>query len=81
MVRQEDIHAAVVPITTILEKSEQAALHAQINPGEALIIPSCSTKTTSDHTAGEEATAIHITVSETCEGFVYTVGELRHNAQ
>ncbi len=81
VVTKEDIDLAAVPITTILEKSEQAALHAQINPGEALINPSCRKQTISDHTVGDEATEVHIIVSETCEGFAYIVGELRQNAQ
>ena len=80
VVTQADLNAARGEILPALEKSEQAALGAQITAGEALTPPLCSENVTSDHRMGEEARAVTVTLSDTCSGFVYDAHALNRFA-
>jgi len=80
VVTTSDIANAGATITASLAKSEQAALHAQLNPGEALIAPPCREQITSDHQPGNEAREVTVTVSETCTGIAYDAHTLDANA-
>jgi hypothetical protein len=80
VVTKADIDQAVAPLTASLEKSERAALNAQANPGEALLTPPCKPTVSSDHKPGEEATEVHVSVSETCSGIAYDPHQVYANA-
>jgi len=71
VVTKAGIDQAVAPLTASLEKSERAALEAQLNPGEALLTPPCKPIVSSDHKPGEEATDVHVSVSKTCSSVAY----------
>ena len=76
VVTREDIQNAAAPLKATLSESEQAALHAQLSPGEALITPPCQPSTTADHHPGDEATEVTVTVSVTCLGIAYAAHEV-----
>ena len=80
VVTSADIQNAASPQQATLLKSEQAALHAQVNPGEALIPPSCTPSTTADHRIGEEAKHVTVTVSETCTSMAYAAHDVDQDA-
>ena len=72
MVTQQNINSALSSIKASLDQSVQAALSQQVQPNETLVIPvPCSSTVTPDHKAGEEASHVRVTVSETCTGEVY----------
>lgn len=72
-VTQQDIHTVVSHLKASLDQSVQAALQIQVHDGETLITPlPCHQKVQPDHQPGEEAIQVHILVSETCTGEVYS---------
>jgi hypothetical protein len=72
-VTQQDINTVASHLTASLDQSVQAALQTQVQNGETLVTPlPCRQKVQPDHQPGEEATQVHILVSETCTGEVYT---------
>ncbi len=71
-VTQQDISTVATSLRKGLMQSEQAALQTQVRSEETLITPlPCQQSITPDHRPGEEATQVHIIVSETCTGTVY----------
>jgi hypothetical protein len=71
-VTQADIDAAASSLKSSLDQSVQAALKTQIADDQTLITPiPCHQSITPDHRAGNEATQVTITVSETCSGATY----------
>lgn len=76
VVTKRDIDAAAATLRNDLIKSERAALNAQLTPGEELLIPPYQPSTTANHQAGEEATHVTVTVSETCSGLAYKADAL-----
>ena len=80
VVTTSDIASAGATLTASLAKSEQAALTAQLNSGEALITPPCNPKVTFDHKIGDEANEVHVSISETCSGIAYLANALQQNA-
>ncbi len=80
VVTKADIDAVEGTIKTILLKSEQAALEAQITAEEALTTPLCSEEVTADHRIGEEAKDITVTVSETCSSIAYVAHDVYQDA-
>jgi hypothetical protein len=72
MVTQQNIDSVVSGIKASLDQSIQAALRQQVQPNETLITPvPCTSNVITDHKAGEEASHVQVTVSETCTGEVY----------
>ncbi len=72
MVTQQNINSAVSSIKASLDQSVQAALSQQVQPNETLVTPvPCTSIVITDHKAGEEASHVQVTVSETCRGEVY----------
>ncbi len=72
MVTQQNIDSVVSGIKASLDQSVQAALRQQVQPNETLITPvPCTSNVITDHKAGEEASHVQVTVSETCTGEVY----------
>ncbi len=70
-VTKTDIDNTASPLKATLAQSVQGALQGQLKNNEALVTPSCTTTTTSDHQPGEEATSVKVTVSETCSAIAY----------
>ncbi len=54
----------------------QDTLTRQLKNGEALVSPICTTTITADHQAGQEATTVKVTASETCSGIAYNTQQL-----
>lgn len=72
MVTQQNINSAVSSIKASLDQSVQVALSQQVQPNETLVTPvPCTFIVLTDHKAGEEASHVQVTVSETCTGEVY----------
>jgi hypothetical protein len=70
---QADIDTVARNLKKSLDQSEQAAVQTQVHANETLITPlPCQETITPDHRPGEEAAQVHVTVSETCTGIVYT---------
>ncbi len=70
-VTKQDIANAATPLKTTLVQSMQNTLTGQLKSGEALTSHHCSQTTTADHQAGEEASQVKVTVSETCSSIAY----------
>jgi hypothetical protein len=75
-VRRTDINTAVTALLLPLSQSENAALQAQLHPGEALAVSSCTPHVASNHKPGDAAKQITVTVSDTCTGFSYAAHEV-----
>ncbi len=72
-VTPQDIRTVGNSLKTSLNQSVQVALQTQVHADETLITPLlCQESVKPDHQPGEEATQVHITVSETCTGMTYT---------
>jgi hypothetical protein len=80
VVTKADIDQPATILAATLEKSERAALEAQLKPGEALITPPCTEQITTNHKAGEEASSITVSVSETCSSVAYPASDLHRQA-
>jgi len=80
VVTKADINQPATVLTASLEKSERAALTAQLNPGEALITPPCNNQIITSHKTGDEAREVTVTLSETCTGIVYDAHNVYTNA-
>jgi hypothetical protein len=74
MVTQSDLDNAVTPLKTSLMQSINATFQAQLQKGEATTPPTCTTRTTSDHRAGEEATQVSTTITATYTTQAYHTG-------
>ena len=71
-VEQSDIDGVVNPFQASLAQTAQAALKAQLHPGEQFVSsPQCMPSITSDHQAADRATSVSVTVAVTCTGEVY----------
>ncbi len=79
-VRRTDINTSVTSLLLALSRSENAALQAQIHPGEVLAVSACTPHVASNHKPGDEAKQVTVTVSETCGGFAYAVHEVYADA-
>ena len=75
-VAPSDITNTAAPLKTTLDQSMQDTLTGQLKSGEALGSPHCTPAITADHQAGQEATQVKVTVSETCSAVAYTSQEL-----
>jgi Baseplate J-like protein len=75
-VAKTDITNAAALLKAIFDQSMQDTLTGQLKSGEALTSPSCTTTITADHQAGQEATTVKVTASETCSGIAYNTQEL-----
>jgi hypothetical protein len=79
-VRRTDINTAVTSLLLTLSESENAALQAQLRPGEALAVSTCTPHVASNHKPGDVATQVTVTVSDTCGGIAYTAHEVYTDA-
>src|SRR6266566_545902 len=80
VVARTDIASAVSIVQTTLHRSLQAAVQAQLNPGEALVPPPCTVTTSSNHQAGDAAAQVHVTVAITCTSIAYADADVNTNA-
>jgi hypothetical protein len=80
IVTKQDITNTAAMIQTTLLQSTQGALQGELKNGEALATPTCTPTVTSDHQIGQEATAVKVTVSETCAAVAYTQDALKTQA-
>jgi serine/threonine protein kinase len=72
VVQQSDINSAANSLETTNAPNAQQVLQAQVHANEQLIrSPQCDPNVTSDHTAGDKATSVTVTVTYTCTGEVY----------
>ncbi len=79
-VKSSDIQHAVNALTPELLQSQQAALHSQLQPGEALVSPTCTSTETGDHQPGDQTSQVKVTVSKTCSAVVYNKDTLQSQA-
>ncbi|MEO8970270.1 MAG: VCBS domain-containing protein [Ktedonobacteraceae bacterium] len=71
-IEQSDIDGAVSQLTGTLTQRAQVGVMGQILPGEQLIGSiGCVPGVVSNHVAGDKATNVTVTVTETCSGEVY----------
>jgi hypothetical protein len=80
VVTRADVDNIVSSLTTMLNQSEQAALAAQLTPGEALVTPACKPEVTLDHQPGAEAATVTVTVSVRCTAVAYESAALQERA-
>jgi hypothetical protein len=80
IVARTDIAHAASTLKTTVQRSLQAALQAQLHPGEALVPPLCPVTATSNHMAGDAATQVHVTVSATCTALAYASSDVDADA-
>jgi hypothetical protein len=80
VVTRADRDNVVSSLTTTLGQSEQAALAAQLDPGEALVTPACKPEVTTDHQPGAEAATVTVTVSVLCTAVAYESAALQDDA-
>lgn len=71
-VQQSDIDNAANPLKQPLSQSALSSLKGQKHANEQFVnTPSCQTKVTSNHNAGDRATSVTVTVTTACSGEVY----------
>jgi VCBS repeat-containing protein len=79
-VAKSDIATIAIPLKTAVAQSVAGAFQGQLNPQERLFLLPCRPTVTSDHQPGQEATAVKVTVSETCSAVAYSSQELAKEA-
>lgn len=72
IVTKGDIENAASTPKSIISANMQAALQAARKANETLLTLPCSSSVRPNRTIGEEATQVTVTVSETCQGYVYS---------
>lgn len=73
----QDIANTAAPLTSQVDSHTQAALRVQLQPGEALLPPACTTTRASSAEPGAEADQVTVTVGETCRTVAYNQDQLR----
>ncbi|HLZ56072.1 MAG TPA: hypothetical protein VKR06_03910, partial [Ktedonosporobacter sp.] len=77
MVQQSDIDTAQKALQSTLGGMAQGAYSSQLASGESLVTPlSCAPKTISDKRAGDEASTVKVSMSETCSPLAYPAAAL-----
>jgi len=79
-VQASDIQTTKAELDTEVLKSLQASVHQELQTGEALIPPTCSTSTRSDHQIGEEANTVTVTLTTICSAVEYNQQALQDKA-
>jgi hypothetical protein len=84
-VTHRDLVSVTAELSTLLSANMQAALEAQLAPGEALALPTCQTTSNSDHQEGDEASQITVSMTQTCRAWAYqrqeVAGHVRERLQ
>jgi len=72
VVQQSDIDGVANPLKTMLMSTAMQSLQSQVHPSEKFIsAPQCSPNVNSDHSAGDHASNVTVTVKVSCNGEVY----------
>ncbi len=79
-VAKSDINTAATSLKPTVAQSINGALQGQLKTDEQLYILPCRPTVTSDHSIGQEATQINVTVSQTCSAVAYSSQELETKA-
>ena len=79
-VMQADRDRAAAALQARVSASMSAALRGQLLLGQALHPLPCSPAITADHTIGEEATTLTVSVAETCTAVAYDEQQLQNTA-
>jgi hypothetical protein len=77
---KSDITSTATSLKTSVARSVAGAFQGQLKPGEALHLLPCTLTITSDHSIGQEATSVKVTVSQTCSAIAYSHQELETKA-
>src|SRR5206468_1207091 len=77
VVVQADIDTAVSHLKPTLSQSIQGPFSSQHATGETLITPTCILKTATEHSTGQEASQVQVTVSQTCQAAAYQQADLQ----
>lgn len=78
-VSTQDIQAVATGLVTELQHQETATDQTELGTEESLTMPlSCTSQTSTDHAAGDEATQVTVKVSETCQGTAYHTAQLQN---
>ena len=80
VVTKNDIQKLETSLRTQLFQLEQVDLMNRLMSGEALVMPTCTPTTRSNHKVGDEATQVTVMVSEPCPGVAYDTNALREKA-
>jgi hypothetical protein len=80
LVTNDDIQRIATSLTATLTTSEQAALQAQLIPGEGLSTLPCSNVLHSDHLICDQARQVTVALSQTCTAVVYSTAFLQDKA-
>jgi Baseplate J-like protein len=80
LVTKTDRDSAAATLQAKVTASMSAALQGQLLSGQALHTLPCSPAITADHTPGEEAASLTVTVSETCTAVAYDMQQLQARA-
>lgn len=70
-VAKADIVNGATPLKSSLAQRLSVALRNQLQSGEVLIAPSCTSQVSSDHQPGAEANQVTVTVSGACSAIAY----------
>ncbi len=74
VVQQSDIDGVVNPLKTMLLPAAQQSLQSQMQSSERFIsTPQCSPNVNTNHSAGDHASTVTVTVKATCSGEVYNL--------
>jgi VCBS repeat-containing protein len=72
VVEQSDIDGAANPLRTMLMSAAMQSLQSQVHPTEKFISsPQCTPNVGADHSAGDQASSVTVTVKVSCSGEVY----------
>jgi len=80
VVTQADRDTAAATLRAKVTASMTAALQGQLMPGEQLQSTPCTPSVTANHTIGDEAETLQVTVSDSCTAIVYNAQELTAQA-
>jgi hypothetical protein len=81
VVQQSDITNTSTLLIQQMKSQEQAAIQAQIHPGERLVASSCTPSSSSSVRAETKASQVTVTTTDTCTGEVYSQRDAEYLAQ
>jgi Baseplate J-like protein len=79
-VRQSDIARLTADLLPTVTNAMQQHLNSDLAAGEEVYQFPCSPRVSSNHSVGDEATNLTVSVSETCNGIAYDPGEIAAKA-
>ncbi len=79
-VRQSDITRLTADLLPTVTNTMQQRLNSDLATGEQIYQFPCSPRVSSNHSPGDEAASLTVSVSETCKGIAYNPGEIAAKA-